>query len=181
MKKNNTTVYCLIWAGILSMLLGFIVSCYHIQAKPKEFTPTQAKPKEFTMDMQGAYSSGGWHFATWHKRGTKMEDQNGCPCACLATGWSSYANMTNGFAHGITNINRFAAAVYREVYGDKSGAYPLFFVARVEDFLIKKFTGVGLYNKEKYDWDDDTKKWWDDVSEEELIEFYKKLEAKGEE
>ena len=45
-----------------------------------------------------------WHFLVPHNRGTEQEDSNGCPCACIMLGWSSYANMTNATAHGFYSL-----------------------------------------------------------------------------
>ena len=50
-------------------------------------------------DAENLY--GGSHYLVAHNTGSKQEDTNGCPCTCLALGWSSYSTMTNAFAHGI--------------------------------------------------------------------------------
>lgn len=47
----------------------------------------------------------GLHYTIPHNTGDVLEDPNtGCPCSVICNGWSSYANYTNGVAHGVKSL-----------------------------------------------------------------------------
>lgn len=66
----------------------------------------------------------GWHYAIPHNVGNPKEDESGCPCVCLCLGWSSYANMTNAFANGITNLHECYVSSH-EYKTQKERGFPL--------------------------------------------------------
>ena len=81
-------------------------------------------------------SDGGWHLLVPHNQGWAQEDPDGCPCACLMLGWSSYANMTNAAAHGIRSP--FDEAKKRGV--STNGVVSLVAIHELEEVIISEIS-----------------------------------------
>lgn len=87
----------LIESGALALILIAVAVSLSQLRRQEPTIPTESDYRVFE-------SEGQWHYAVPHGAGARTEDPNGCPCRCLYLGWTSYNNMTNGMAHGITNL-----------------------------------------------------------------------------
>lgn len=93
----------------------------------EEDSPSQQKEESHKSTKSIASSDllgEGWHYAIPHNVGNPNEDESGCPCVCLCLGWSSYANMTNAFANGITNLYECYGSS-QEYKTQKESGFPL--------------------------------------------------------
>ena len=108
---------------ILALLIA--IACFGHFGKEKKSDGVRTEKKSYS----------GWHLLVTHNQGGVQEDPDGCPCACLMLGWSSYANMTNAAAHGI--LSSFDEAKKRDVVST-NGLVSLVAIGELEEVIISE-------------------------------------------
>lgn len=79
----------------------------------------------------------GWHYAIRHNTGNAMEDDKGCPCVTLASGYSSYCNLTNAIAHGKGSVYNELCKM-RKAEGDSNRLCNIVDIVEVEKRIMKE-------------------------------------------
>lgn len=89
--KDYTDLICSIILGTVIVLVSAIM-----EPDPDKQAQSNVVTNNFRIGRLGE----GWHYAIRHNTGDEMEDDKGCPCVTIASGYSSYCNLTNAISHG---------------------------------------------------------------------------------
>lgn len=131
-EKITKIAYDVLLIGAIIILTGHVIMSYYSDCG-------WTRPERHETEKREVIGTLGdtWHYAIPHNKGNELEDANGCPCVTLASGYTTYANLTNAVAHGYGSVFEELRKI-KEAEGDTSGTCKIADILAVEAAIMKK-------------------------------------------